>query len=285
MKPEILSGKRCIIGEGPIWCEKERVLYQVNGYGPNEILRINLETKERSERPLDAPFAAIALTKDGELIISSFDGAFILNDDNTRTYLYDKNKYNIKYANDAKVGPDGNLYLGTQSTLKAEGEGAIDGKLYSISKQGEVKVLLDGLLLSNGFDWSMDEKRLYHTDSATEIIKEYEFNKESGDLTYTGREIKVAGVDGITIDERDFLYVGCWGKGHIAVVDTAKMEIIDYIPVPTSIPASCCFAGDDMRKLVVVTALFDMDPEKNEGAGYTYIYNTDTCGRAPYLFG
>lgn len=281
---EILSNRPCVIGEGPIWNEKNGLIYHVNGYGPNEICIINPKTKELTVRKLPFGVAAIAFSEKGEMIVSCENGAFILNDDNTTKPLYDPNII-IKNGNDAKVGPDGRLYIGTQSS-KRKGDGdQIDGKLYSIDKDGKVKILLDGLILSNGFDWSMDEKRLYHTDSDTGIIREYNFDKESGEVTPTGRNVEVAGVDGITIDQNDLLYVACWGYSHIAVVDTANMQIKEYIDIPTRIPASCCFAGEDMNKFVVVTSTLGIDLEKDEKAGFTFRSNIGAKGRKPYLFG
>lgn len=282
---KILSDKRCVIGEGPIWNEFDNKLYNVSGCGDNEICCIDLETKENTVRKLPFGVAAMGFSNKGEMLISCLDGAFILNDDDTRTPLYDREKYEIKYGNDAKVGPDGRFYIGTQSSKRKGTGNEIDGKLYSIDKNGEVKVLLDGLILSNGFDWSMDEKWFYHTDSDTGIIKEYYFDKENGEISFTGRQVKVLGVDGFTIDQNDFLYVACWGQGHIAVVDTADMQIKEYIEVPAKIPASCGFAGENMDKLVVVTATLGADLEKDKNAGYTFIYDTGTKGRKPYLFG
>jgi sugar lactone lactonase YvrE len=229
--------------------------------------------------------SAFAFSKEGKMLISFQDGAFILNDDNTTTPIYDTNKYNIKYGNDAKVGPDGKLYIGTMSR-KTKGIGEeIDGKLYSIDKNGNVKILLDGLLLSNGFDWSMDEKRFYHTDSDTGIIKEYNFDKQSGNITFTNRQISVPGVDGFTIAQNDFLYVACWGKRHIAVVDTFDMQVKEYISVPVKIPVSCCFAGENMDKLVITTATHGANLKEDINAGKTYIYDSCIKGRVPYLFG
>jgi len=57
----------------------------------------------------------------------------------------------------------------------------------------------------------------------------------------------VPGVDGFTLDKNDNLLVACWGYGHIVVVDTADMQIKDYIKVPVKIPASCGFVGEDME--------------------------------------
>ncbi len=282
---KILSHKSCVIGEGPIWSEFDGKIYQVNGYGPNEILKIDLETGETVVRKLGFGVAAIAFGKTGEMLVSCGDGAFILNPDGSRTPLYDTEKFEIKHGNDAKVGPGGRLYVGTQSTKRAGTGDKTDGKLYSIDKNGEVRVLLDGLILSNGFDWSMDEKKFYHTDSDTGIIKEYFFDKGTGNISFTGRQVEVPGVDGLTIDQKDFLYVACWGGGHIALVDTRDMQIKDYVKVPAKIPASCCFAGENMDKLVVVTATLGADPEKDKNAGYTFICDIKTKGRKPYLFG
>lgn len=282
---EAISKYRCIIGEGPIWNEFDKKVYHVNAFGGKEICCIDLETGENTVRKLDFAVVAMGFTQKGEMLVSCADGAHILNADNTCTPLYDRGKYEIKYGNDAKVGPDGRFYIGTKSSKFVGTGNEIDGKLYSIDKNGDVKVLLDGLILSNGFDWSMNEKRFYHTDSATSIIKEYDFNKENGEMSFTGRQIKILGVDGFTIDQNDFLYVACWGQGYIAVVDTADMQIKDYISVPANAPASCCFAGEDMKKLVVVTASFGEDLEKDINAGYTFVCNVKNQGRKPYLFG
>lgn len=281
---KILYDQHCIIGEGPIWNRFSNKLYQVNSYA-DEILEIDMETGEGITRKLPFGVAAVAFSKTGEMLVSCQDGAYILNSDNSRTPLYDTNQYEIKYGNDAKVGPDGRFYIGTQSEKRKGAGPQTDGKLYSIDKNGKVKILLDGLRLSNGFDWSMDERRFYHTDSDTGIIREYDFDKEKGEISFTGREAAVKGVDGFTVDRNDFLYVACWGQGHIAVVDTADMQIKEYIHVPARIPASCCFAGEKMDKLVIVTASRSAGISVDENAGYTFICETKTGGRFPYLFG
>ena len=281
---EILSDKRCVIGEGPIWNEFDNRLYYVNAWA-SEIHCIDIETKELWVRKPGIDVAAMGFTKDGKMLISCDDGAFILNDDNTLKPLYDRAKFQIKDGNDAKVGPDGRFYVGTTSSKRKGESDAIDGKLYSIDKNGDVKLLLDGLLLSNGFDWSIDEKRFYHTDSDTRLIKEYDFDKLTGEISFTGRSVEVRGVDGFSIGKNDLLYVACWGQGHIAVVDTADMQIKEYVEVPTKIPVSCAFAGVDMDKLVISTATLGIDTEKDKNAGYTFACDVQATGRKPYLFG
>mgnify|MGYP003292315609 CR=1 FL=1 len=282
---KLVSTQRCLIGEGPIWNRFNNKLYYVNAKGKNEIHMVDLESGDCFIRQLSFGVAAMGFSVDGRMLVSCEDGAFYLNGDNTREPLYNPLEYKILYGNDAKVGPDGRFYIGTQSRKRKGVGDEIDGKLYSIDKNGIVKVLLDGLMLSNGFEWSIDEKRFYHTDSDTNIIKEYEFDKQNGELYFTGRQIMIPGVDGFTIDQNDMLYVACWGQGHIAVVDTSELKIRDYIRVPTQIPASCGFAGKDMEQLIIVTATSGVDLETDTNAGFTYSCELGVRGRPPFLFG
>jgi sugar lactone lactonase YvrE len=235
---ELICKHRCIIGEGPVWNEFERKLYYTNGYG-DEICILDVYTGDLKVRSLTVGGAAFAFTKDGRIVISRHDGAYILNDDDTLEDLYDTSKIKIRFGNDMKVGPDGRLYVGTLSEKKAGISDKIDGKLYCIDNKRNVRILLDGLILSNGLDWSIDEKYLYHTDSGEHIIKEYAFDKESGNITFTGRQLFVDGVDGFTVDSNNRILAGCWGRGHIAVVDTVNFKIDSYIDIPARIPTSC----------------------------------------------
>ena len=280
---KILSEKRCIIGEGPIWSDKEQKLYYTNGLG-NEICIYDFQTDETTIRPLPFNVAAFAFNTKNQLIVSHEKGVHILNNDNSLSPIYDTNKYRICNANDMKVGPDGAIYVGSQSSKRLGISNDIDGKLYRISPDGLVNVLIDNLLLSNGMEWSLDEKKFYHTDSDTRIIKEYNFDKITGKITFTGRQIRVGGVDGFTIDCDNNLYVSCWGQGHIAVIDTDIFQIKNYIPTPCKIPASCAFCGKNMNVLAITTASYKTDISTDKNAGFTILKEINTKGRLPYLY-
>ena len=280
---QIFDKKRCIIGEGPIWNDKEKLLYFTNAMG-REICMLNIYTKELKVRPVKTDVAAIAFDKNNRLIVSRFDGVYILNEDDTLEELYDTAKHKILYANDMKVGPDGRIYVGTQSGKRKGVSTKTDGKLYSIDKDGNVKVLLNNLILSNGLEWSIDEKRFYHTDSDTGIIKEYYFDKTTSKISFTGRQVKVIGVDGFTIDKNDNLLVACWGYGHICKVDTKAMQITSYMQIPAKIPASCSFVGEKMDLLAITTASYKADLSNDENAGFTFVEKMSFEGRRPYVF-
>ena len=123
------------------------------------------------------------------------------------------------------------------------------------------------------------------TDSGTKIIKEYNFDKATGNIEFTGRQVRVEGVDGFTIDTDNNILAACWGYGRITVVDTASFEVKSFIDIPARIPASCGFAGNNMELLAVVTASYNTDIEKDVNAGFTFIKDINKKGRKPYLFG
>ena len=281
---KILTDRRCDIGEGPIWNEKEQKLYFTNGL-KNEICTYDFQTDKVTTRSLPFGVAAFAFDTQNRLIVSHADGVDILNDDNSLFPIYDHSKYTITYANDMKVGPDGAIYVGTQSGKRKGISDKIDGKLYRISPQGEVDVLLDGLILSNGMEWSIDETKFYHTDSDTRIIKEYFFDKTTGSISFTGRQVRVDGVDGFTIGDDNNLYIACWRRERIAVVDTKTLQIVDSIPLPCKIPASCGFCGNNMDVLAITTASYTANITQDQNAGFTMLKKMNVKGRKPYLFG
>lgn len=280
---KLFNGKRCVIGEGPIWNSHERKLYYVNGF-ENEIIRADAENGDYQVFNLKKAAAALGFDKNNRMIVTRHDGVFFTDDKQNFVPLYDTEKYEILYGNDSKVGPDGRYYVGTQSGKRFGVSDKIDGKLYSIDKNGVVKVLLDGIILSNGLEWSIDEKYLYHTDSDTNIIKEYEFDKERGEIEFTGRQIEIIGVDGFTIDCENCLWVTS-SMGKVFRINTLDFTCVDELDVPAKYSASCGFAGDDMKSLVVVTSRYNIDVAKHPGAGLTYVKKLDVGGREPYLFG
>ena len=281
----VISKKRCVIADGPIWNEKEKLLYFLNA-PEREICTLDLSTKKLKIRKVDKSCSAICFDKNYRLIVSRSDGVFYLNDNDLIELLYDTEKYNIINANDMKVGPDGRIYVGTISSAKLGLSKAVDGKLYSIDKNGVVNLLLDKLYVSNGLEWSIDEKRFYHTDSNTATIKEYYFDKNLGTIEYTGRKIFLSsGVDGFTIDQNDHLVVTRWDDKDVCFIDTKTMQIIENISIPKTNPTSCCFASENLDFLVVVTSSIDGIENGNENAGYTFAVKRKIGGRKPYLFG
>ena len=278
----ILTEKRCVIGESPIWNDCEKMLYFTNGF-KHEICFYDFRAEQIHVRTLPFGISAMAFDKQNRLIVSHNNGVHILNADNTLTPLYDTEKYQIKHGGDMKIGPDGAIYVGTVSEKFLGVSDKVDGKLYRISKDGDVKILLDGLSLSNGLDWSMDETKFYHADTGSQLIKEYFFDRNTGKIAFSGRQVRVEGVDGLTMGRDNCLYVSCAWKKYIAVIDTKTLVAKTHIPLQDTFPMSCCFCGENMDILAVTTASDSADISRDKNAGFTILYKMNVQGRKPYL--
>lgn len=278
-----LTDRRTIIGECPIWNGREQKLYLTNAI-EREILVCDIDSRTVIVRKTPMPCAALCFSAENELIVSYDGGVAILDEKDAIIPIYDMDRYHVLHANDMKVGPDGRIYVGTQSEQRLGISNEIDGKLYVIDAAGQVRELLGGLRLSNGLDWSPSGRLFYHTDSDTGLIREYDFCTALGTITPTGREVRVAGVDGLCVAEDGTIYAAVWGGGHVAVIDAAAFRIKSTIPVPTGIPVSCGFAGADMDVLVVTTARFGAK-ETDPNAGVTFLCEAGAHGKPPYTFG
>ena len=146
-----------------------------------------------------------------------------------------------------------------------------------------MKILLDGLALSNGLDWSMDETKFYHADTGSQLIKEYFFDRNTGEIAFSGRQVRVEGVDGLTMGRDNCLYVSCAWKKYIAVIDTKTLVAKTHIPLQDTFPMSCCFCGENMDILAVTTASDTADISRDKNAGFTILCKMNVQGRKPYL--
>lgn len=280
---ELLNDKRCHMGKSPVWNEKDGRLWYVNGF-EREIICADIETGGYEAFPMTGVVSALGFAGDFRMILTRRDGVYYLSENRELTPLYDMKRYSILCGSDSKAGPDGRYYVGTQGGKRFGTSDKADGRLYSIDRDGNVKVVLDSLMISGGFDWSMDEKYLYHADSGTGVIKEYEFDKAEGTAVFTGRQIELRGADGFTIDCEDCLLVST-NYGKILRINTADFTCVDEIDVPAKCITGCAFAGHDMKTLVAVTSRYKINLDEQPNAGLTYIRKNATGGRLPYLFG
>lgn len=280
---KILTQKRCYIGEGPIWNEREEKLYFSNGK-MREICVYDFQSDRLMIRNVPVWAAAVAFTKNNGLILSHTRGVHIVDGKGALLPLYNEEMHSIKYAGDMKVGPDGAIYVGTLSEKIRGVSDNADGVLYRISPHGQVKILLRGLELSNGLDWSIDEKKFYHADTGVSRIREYFFDKETGEIEFSGRQVCVEGVDGLTMGTDGCLYVSCAWKKYIAIIDCETLTVKDYILFEDTFPMSCGFCGKNMDILAVTTASDTADLDKDANAGFTVLAKQPIKGRKPYLF-
>ena len=251
---ECLAATGAIVGEGPVWDAREGVLHWVDVAAP----AFHVYDPRRGEnRMSQAPYivSAVLPAEGGGMLALSQNGLerydpvtqALETIHNPEAHL-PSNRFN-----DAKTDPQGRVWSGSMS-LDAS---MPSGSLYRFDRPGEARAVDGGFQVSNGLDWSPDGRTFYFTDTALGIVFAYDYEAAGGTLsnrrsflTFDPAEGKP---DGLCTDSEGNLWIAIWDGWRVACYgpDGRLKREID-MPVPR--PTSCCFGGDDMKRLFITSA-------------------------------
>lgn len=267
---EILSPAKCIVGESPLWDEKNRQLLMVDIQG-RRLRKIKWDTLKTYDTVLEQEIGFVVLGKSNNVIAGAEDGVYCVADDGGFSRVSKPCKIKGLRFNDGKVAPDGRLYLGTFSRDRS-------AAFYCMKSDGEIIELFDGVGNSNGLDWSPDGKQMYYNDTPTGKTEVFDFC--DGTLKNRKDIIKYThgNPDGMTIDSDGNLWVALWGSGLVVCVNPKSGKIIKKLELPVSQPASCAFAGDDLKCLVITTAAHGVNLREEPLAGSVFAIKTEAQG-------
>jgi sugar lactone lactonase YvrE len=159
--------------------------------------------------------------------------------------------------NDAKCDSAGRLWAGTTTFDTIPRAGA----LYRLDPGGTVTKMLAGVTLSNGLDWSPDDRTMYYVDSANPRIDAFDFDPVAGAIERRRMFAQIpAGwgtPDGLTVDAEGFVWVALWGGARVQrFAPDGRPD--RTVPLPVPAVASCAVGGPDLATLYVTTARFGL---------------------------
>lgn len=277
-KPELLLRASCIVGEGPLWDDRRERLYFLDIRG-KRVYRMALGDAAPEEIPLPQQIGCMALKENGDLLLALEDGVYA-RDDKTGALSLAHAPCPVKGRrfNDGKIGPDGRFYLGTTDE---DGNGA-----FYCLHQGRLRELFGGARCANGVDWTADEKTMYYIDSPRRMIERFDFSagadaplrnrRRCWDASFLGSESVQP--DGMCIDAEGMLWVAVWG-GYCALrVNPRTGEILQRAEVPAARVSCCAFAGKGLNQLILTTASYQAEPEREPLAGSVFLLETQVPG-------
>jgi sugar lactone lactonase YvrE len=183
--------------------------------------------------------------------------------------------------NDGRVDRQGRFWVGSiveENTVPDQA-----ASLYCLDTHQQLSPHLTGLTISNGLCWSLDSRKLYHTDSPTRRINIYDFDPATGTLANGKLFAEVpAGVepDGACVDAHDFVWSAQFGGGDVLRFAPDGREDC-RLELPVTQPTCVAFGGVDMDLLFVTSARKGLPSEalaNQPFAGNLFIYRTDTKG-------
>ena len=182
--------------------------------------------------------------------------------------------------NEGGCAPDGAFWVGGMGRGQEPGAAAV----HRLAPDGTTSVVLAGVTISNGLEWSPDQTRLYYADTATGRVDVLDW---AAPATLRDRrpfvvladhvDAAAANPDGLTVDAEGGVWVALFGAGRVhryspegrleAVVEVAARQV-----------TACTFGGEDLTRLFVTTSRENLDPEDDPLAGSLFVVDPGVRG-------
>lgn len=264
MKSEPLPRVECVLhasavlGESPVWCPVEKVLYWVDIMRP-AIHCFNPATGSCRTWPMQEHVGSIGLRQNRGVVAALRSGfAFVDLDTGNISKLFSPGlgQPDIRF-NDGRCDRRGRFWAGTLHEKRRPGAAA----LYRLDPNGSCHEMLGGVTVSNGIAWSPDDRTMYFADSWTHTIYSFDFDLSDGILGNRRVFAKLSassGVpDGATVDSEGFLWSANFDGGCITRY-APDGRVARIIQMPVQRPTSCAFGGEDLSILYVTSASVDL---------------------------
>jgi sugar lactone lactonase YvrE len=247
------AGLALALGEGPGWNDRTRQVSCVDILGKS-IYVFNLDNDELTLRKtIDTPteVGAAIPVDDGSFISCEREGFFRIEPDGIRTLIAPLPISDSAFrCNDAKIGPDGRVWVGIMH------ENALPeaGSLWAIDSSGDSTCLLEGLTIPNGMDWWGDY--FWFVDGPTPEIRKYRVTEAS--LVDTAEKVATpATPDGFTMDSDGNMWLAIWGGAQVVCL-SQRGDTLHTVSVPSPHTTSACLIDDT---LVITSATLALEED------------------------
>src|SRR6478735_1715068 len=249
-------------GEGPVWSAAWGGLRFVDMLAGDVLSLAHDGTVAR--RHVGAVAAALRPRVGGGAVIGVERGFALEDPDGSVTPLEPVWTDDRIRMNDGGCDPDGRFYCGSMAYDKQTGAAS----LYRLDPDGAVTVVLTGVTISNGLEWSPDGSLAYYNDTATHRIDVFDYARDAG---LTGRRPFVrlpddGNPDGLTVDAEGGVWTAMYGSGtvHRYAPDGALSEVIE---LPTPQVTACTLGGPELDQLFITTTQEGLPPGEDPLAG------------------
>jgi len=252
----VLSGAtRAVLGEGPVWDERQQRLYWVD-IERGELHQCREDGSEPRYVQLPGRLGCVVLRRDRPGLVAGLEREIValtlepLHIE--RLAALDAQEPYVR-CNDGKCDLEGRFWVGTCDARSSEAV----GWLYRYTVAGEPVRTLGPCVCVNGPAFSPDGRRLYWVDSYQRVIHAAALDvagKISRPRIFTRFEDPTWGYpDGLTCDAEGCVWVAHWGGARISRF-SPHGELLAAIALPVKQPSSCTFGGAGLRRLFISSA-------------------------------
>ncbi|MFT6248229.1 MAG: sugar lactone lactonase YvrE [Cognaticolwellia sp.] len=268
---------QCQLGEGVLWHVEQQAIYWLDieaGY----IYRYFVVNEVMEKFTLPQRIGSFAFTPIDDQIIAAFEqGIARYNLKTSSLEWISQPELHIRgnRFNDGRADKQGRFWAGTMVENASFSEQ--QANLYCIDHQLNCHKKIDHLLISNSLCWNKAGDILFHTDSPSHKIFQYDFSEKTGDITNKRLFTTTSDStfpDGSTIDAQDYLWNAQWGGSKVVRYDrNGNIDLSIFLPV--SQPSSIAIGGPNLDWLIITTAKQSLPEQKllaEPLAGNVFIY-------------
>lgn len=259
--------------EGPVWSEQWGGLRWVDMLA-GDVLSLDDDGRV-GRHHVGAVAAALRPRRSGGAVIATERGFALEDRDGRVTPLPDLWDDPGIRMNEGACDPDGRFYCGSMAYDKRPGAAAV----YRLDPDGGTRVVLRGVTISNGLDWSPDGSLAYYNDTDTGRTDVFDYDPEAG-LTNRRPFVEMPDggrPDGLTVDADGGVWVALANAGAVHRYSPGgALEAIVRLPVPKV--TACTFGGPDLDRLFVTTSREGLDPGEHPAAGALFMTRPGVTG-------
>lgn len=208
--------------------------------------------------------AAVRPRRSGGAVIAVERGFLLVDDDGSTSLLPEVWTDPGIRMNEGGCAPDGSFYCGSMAYDKRPGAAS----LYRLDPDYSVSVVLTGVTVSNGIEWSPDGTLAYYNDTETHRIDVFSWDPDRG--LHDRRPFVTipdgGSPDGLTVDAEGGVWTALFGGGAVhRYTDRGVLDAV--IDVPARQVTACTFGGDDLATLFITTSREGLDAGADPLAG------------------
>lgn len=282
MQPSIVWKGKAILGEGPVWDERDACLWFVD-IKAQRVHRVDPVSGESRAWETPAQVGWV-LPATGSGFLAGLQGGlyhFTPDDGAFRCLAEVEPERPGNRLNDATVGPDGVVWFGTMD----DGTREKTGYVYRWDGANLQQTSIPAAVVTNGPAVSPDGTTLYHVDTFESVIRAFPIT--SAGLDGPGRDLvqidpAEGHPDGVIVDAAGNVWVGVWG-GFCARCYSPDGILLRQVDLPAENVTKVALGGPNLKTAFVTTARAELDEEalpRQPEAGAVFAFEVEVAGQS-----
>lgn len=256
---QCVADVHAVLGEGPVWVERETALYWLDIKGKKIFRRDSGGAV--TEWPTPFRIGSIVPRKSGGFIGGTDQGIAIIDPTSAHYEIIANPEANLpgNRFNDGKLDRRGRFWPGTMDDAEKEATGT----LYVVGGGLNIAVADIGYRVPNGPAFSPSGDIMYVNDSPLQVTYAFDLDsagKPQNRRTFLQFHDGDGSPDGMTVDSEGCLWIAFW-DGWCIRRFSPKGEWLQTVEMPVARPTSCTFGGLDLDQLYVTSASIGLDED------------------------